>query len=40
VYADDNFKVYAELNVNPAYNTDMFTTSTTDYSGDVDLGTI
>ena len=40
VYADDNFKVYAEMNINPAYNTDMFTTSTTDYSGDVDLGTI
>lgn len=40
VYADDNFMVYAEMNINPAYNTDMFTTSTTDYSGDVDLGTI
>ena len=40
VYADDNFKVYAELNINPAYNTDAFTTSTTDYSGDVDLGTL
>jgi len=40
VYSDDNFKVYAELNINPAYNTDMFTTSTTDYSGDVDLGTL
>ncbi len=40
VYSDDNFKVYAEVNINPAYNTDMFTTSTTDYSGDVDLGTI
>ena len=38
VYSDDNFMVYAELNINPAYNTDMFTTSTTDYSGDVDLG--
>ena len=40
VYSDDNFMVYAEMNVNPAYNTDMFTTSTTDYSGDVDLGTL
>jgi hypothetical protein len=40
VYSDDNFKVYAELNINPAYNTDAFTTSTTDYSGDVDLGTL
>ena len=40
VYSDDNFKVYAEVNINPAYNTDMFTTSTTDYSGDVDLGTL
>ena len=40
VYADDNFKVYAEMNINPAYNTDMFTTSTTDYSGDVDLGVL
>ena len=40
VYADDNFKVYAEMNINPAYNTDAFTTSTTDYSGDVDLGTL
>ncbi len=40
VYSDDNFKVYAELNINPAYNTDAFTTSTTDYSGDVDLGII
>lgn len=40
VYADDNFKVYAEVNINPAYNTDMFTTSITDYSGDVDLGTL
>ena len=40
VYSDDNFKVYAEGNINPAYNTDMFTTSTTDYSGDVDLGTL
>ena len=40
VYADDNFKVYAEMNINPAYNTDMFTTSTTDYSGNVDLGII
>ena len=40
VYSDDNFKVYAEMNINPAYNTDPFTTSTTDYSGDVDLGTL
>lgn len=40
VYSDDNFKVYAEVNINPAYNTDAFTTSTTDYSGDVDLGTL
>lgn len=40
VYSDDNFKVYAEVNINPAYNTDPFTTSTTDYSGDVDLGTL
>ena len=40
VYSDDNFKVYAEVNINPAFNTDMFTTSTTDYSGDVDLGTL
>lgn len=40
VYSDDNFMVYAEMNVNPAYNTDMFTTSTVDYSGDVDLGTL
>ena len=40
VYSDDNFKVYAEVNINPAYNTDMFTTSTTDYSGDVDLGSL
>ena len=40
VYSDDNFMVYAEMNINPAYNTDMFTTSTTDYSGDVDLGTL
>ena len=39
-YSDDNFGVYAELNINPAYNTDMFTTSTTDYSGNIDLGTI
>ena len=40
VYSNDNFGVYAELNINPAFNTDMFTTSTTDYSGDVDLGTL
>jgi len=39
-YSNDNFGVYAELNINPAYNTDMFTTSTTDYSGNIDLGTI
>ena len=40
VYSNDNFGVYAELNINPAFNTDSFTTSTTDYSGDVDLGTL
>lgn len=40
VYADDNFMVYAELNINPAFNTDMLT-NTTDYSGpNLDLGTI
>jgi len=35
VYSNDNFNVYAELNVNPAYNTDSFITNTTDYSGNV-----
>lgn len=40
VYSDDNFKVYAEVNINPAFNTDMLT-DTTDYSGpNTDLGTI
>jgi hypothetical protein len=36
----DNFGVYAELNINPAFETDAFTSSTTDYSGNVDLGII
>lgn len=40
VYSNDNFGVYAELNINPAYNTDAFTTSTTDFSGNLDLGHI
>jgi hypothetical protein len=39
-YSNDNFNVYAELNINPAFETDPFTSSTTDYSGNVDLGTI
>ena len=39
-YSNDNFGVYAELNINPAFETDAFTSSTTDYSGNVDLGTI
>ena len=39
-YSNDNFNVYAELNINPAFNTDM-NTNTTDYSGpNTDLGTI
>ena len=40
VYSNDNFGVYAELNINPAYNTDAFTTSTTDFTGNLDLGRI
>jgi hypothetical protein len=39
-YSNDNFGVYAELNINPAFETDAFTSSTTDYSGNVDLGII
>lgn len=39
-YSDDNYGVYAELRINPAFETDPFTSSTTDYSGNVDLGTI
>ena len=39
-YSDDNFGVYAELRINPGFETDPFTSSTTDYSGNVDLGTI
>ena len=39
-YSNDNFGVYAELNINPAFETDPFTSSTTDYSGNVDLGLI
>jgi len=39
-YSNDNFGVYAELNINPAFETDPFTSSTTDYSGNVDLGII
>lgn len=37
-YSDDNFGVYAELRINPGFETDPFTSSTTDYSGNVDLG--
>ena len=40
VFSDDNYGVYAELNINPGYETDPFTSSTTDYSGNVDLGLI
>lgn len=40
VYSNDNYGVYAELNINPAYQTDMFTNSTVDYSGNIDLGTM
>jgi hypothetical protein len=39
-YSDDNYGVYAELRINPGFETDPFTSSTTDYSGNVDLGTI
>lgn len=39
-YSSDNFGVYAELNINPAFETDPFTSSTTDYSGNVDLGSL
>lgn len=37
-YSNDNFGVYAELKINPGFETDPFTSSTTDYSGNVDLG--
>lgn len=37
-YSDDNYGVYAELKINPGFETDPFTSSTTDYSGNVDLG--
>ena len=40
VYSNDNYGVYAELNINPAYQTDMFTTNTVDYTGNIDLGTM
>lgn len=40
VFSNDNFGVYAELNINPGFETDPFTSSTTDYSGNVDLGTL
>ena len=40
VFSDDNYGVYAELNINPGFETDPFTSSTTDYSGNVDLGLI
>ncbi len=39
-YSNDNYGVYAELRINPGFETDPFTSSTTDYSGNVDLGTI
>ena len=39
-YSDDNYGVYAELRINPGFETDPFTSSTTDYSGNVDLGII
>ena len=39
-YSDDNYGVYAELRLNPGFETDPFTSSTTDYSGNVDLGLI
>ena len=39
-YSDDNYGIYAELKINPGYETDPFTSSTTDYSGNVDLGII
>ena len=38
IYSNDNFGVYAELNINPAFALDPFTSSTSDYNGDVDLG--
>lgn len=40
VYSSDNFGVYAEMNINPAFNTDMGVTNTTDYSGGLDFGNI
>jgi hypothetical protein len=39
-YSNDNYGVYAELRINPGFETDPFTSSTTDYSGNVDLGTL
>lgn len=40
VYSDDNYQVYAQLNINQAFATNPFTTSTTDFTGNLDLGMI
>lgn len=40
VYSNDNYKVYGELIIHSAFATDMFTTSTTDYTGNIDLGSL
>lgn len=38
VYSSSDYEVYAQLNLNQAFATNPFTTSTTDFTGNLDMG--